>query len=156
MAGVYRYVVEPALHEFAAAAFEEICQEYVRGLQMQGRLPFRCARLGRWWGKTTVRDERAQGGIRHAETEIDLLGMSGDAKKYLVGACKFKRAPFRYADYLNTRAKLQALQEKAQFYYAFFSESGFAEKVQELAGEDVRLFSLHEIVNLPPGDGERK
>ena len=28
--GVYEYIVEPALHEFAAFTFEDICREFVR------------------------------------------------------------------------------------------------------------------------------
>lgn len=39
--GVYKYSIEPSLHEFAAAAFEDICREYVRELQKADALPFR-------------------------------------------------------------------------------------------------------------------
>lgn len=39
--GVYKYSVEPLLHEFAATPFEDVCREYVRELQKAGKLPFR-------------------------------------------------------------------------------------------------------------------
>ena len=99
-------------------------------------------------GKTTVRDEKAAGGFRIAETEIDLLAISRDEKKYLVGECKFKGSPFSYSEYRNTMAKLMPLKEQAEFYYALFSESGFDEKILEEAKENqTQCYGLEEIVN---------
>lgn len=103
--GVYEYLVAPALHEFAALPFEEVCREFVRELQKKNSLPFRYAKMGRFMGKTTVRDQSAKNGYKIAETEIDLLGISKDAKEYLVGECKFKNSPFYYSEYLDTTAK---------------------------------------------------
>lgn len=146
--GVYQYVVEPAIHEFASLAFEDVCREFVREMQKKNELPFRYAKMGRWMGKTTVRDEKASNGLRTAETEIDLLGISRDAKEYLVGECKFKGVPFSYSEYLDTLAKLSPLKEKATFYYALFSENGFDEKmIADAANATVQLYSLKQIVN---------
>lgn len=148
--GVYEYLVEPALHEFASLSFEDVCKEFVRELQKKNALPFRYAKMGRWMGKTTVRDPEAKNGVRMAETEIDLLAVDREAKEYLVGECKFKRNPFSYSEYLDTRAKLAPLKEKAKFYYALFSESGFDEKIKAEAErlEELYLYDLKEIVNL--------
>ena len=148
--GVYEYLVEPALHEFASLSFEDVCKEFVRELQKKNALPFRYAKMGRWMGKTTVRDQEAENGVRMAETEIDLLAVDRDAKEYLVGECKFKRNPFSYSEYLDTRAKLAPLKEKAKFYYALFSESGFDEKIKAEAErlEELYLYDLKQIVNL--------
>ena len=145
--GVYEYVVKPALHEFAAFAFEDVCREFVREMQKKNELPFRYAKMGRWFGKTTVRDEKAQGGLRTAETEIDLLGIDREAKEYLVGECKFKGAPFSYSEYLNTLAKLAPEKEKARFHYALFSENGFDAKIAAHAAEnETQLYTLDQIV----------
>lgn len=114
--GVYRYLVEPALHEFASLTFEDVCKEFVRELQKKNALPFRYVKMGRWMGKTTVRDKNDESRLRTAETEIDLLGISKGAKEYLVGECKFKRSPFAYSEYLDTVAKLTPLKDKAKFY----------------------------------------
>ena len=148
--GVYEYLVEPALHEFASLSFEDVCKEFVRELQKKNALPFRYAKMGRWMGKTTVRDQEVENGVRMAETEIDLLAVDREAKEYLVGECKFKRNPFSYSEYLDTRAKLAPLKEKAKFYYALFSESGFDEKIKAEAErlEELYLYDLKEIVNL--------
>lgn len=146
--GVYEYVVKPALHEFASFAFEDICREFVREMQKKNELPFRYAKMGRWFGKTTVRDEKASGGLRTTETEIDLLAISQDATKYLVGECKFKGVPFSYAEYLDTLAKLSPQKNHAEFYYALFSESGFDSKIVDHAAENkTQLYTLDQIVN---------
>ena len=146
--GVYEYVVKPALHEFASFAFEDVCREFVREMQKKNELPFRYAKMGRWFGKTTVRDEKTPAGLRTAETEIDLLAISQDAKKYLVGECKFKGVPFSYAEYLGTLAKLSSQKNRAEFYYALFSESGFDPKIVDHAAENkTRLYTIDQIVN---------
>lgn len=148
--GVYDYIVEPALHEFAAFSFEDVCREFVRMLQKKNILPFRYARMGRWTGRTTVREENTENAVRIAETEIDLLAIGRNAKEYLVGECKFKNRPFSYSEYLDTAAKLGPLKEKAKFYYALFSESGFDDRVVKEAEEkdNLRLYDLDTIVNM--------
>lgn len=146
--GVYQYVVEPALHQFASFAFEDVCREFIREKQKKNELPFRYAKMGRWMGKTTVRDEKVDHGLRTAETEIDLLGIDREAKNYLVGECKFKAAPFSYTEYLDTLAKLTPLKKNATFYYALFSESGFDEKIAaEAAERKTQLYALEQVVN---------
>lgn len=145
--GVYKYSVEPLLHEFAAMPFEDICREYVRELQKAGKLPFRYAKMGRWWGRTTVR--RGQD-TELADTEIDLLAISKQSDQYLVGECKFKGKPFRYSEYLDATAKLSNYKDKAEFFYYLFSESGFDEKIVEESGRSngsIVLCGLDDIVS---------
>ena len=147
--GVYEYLVAPALHEFASLSFKDVCKEFVRKLQKKNALPFRYTKMGRWAGKTTVRDKNAENGLRIAETEIDLLGIGKDANEYLVGECKFKHSPFDYSEYLNTLAKLTPQKTKAKFYYALFSESGFDKKIEAEAehSDTLSLYDLETIVN---------
>lgn len=148
--GVYEHLVEPSLHEFASLTFEDICKEFVRELQKKNALPFRYTKMGRWTGKTTIRDKESKNGLRVAETEIDLLAISRDAKEYFVGECKFKRTPFSYSEYLDTLSKLSPLKQEAKFYYALFSESGFDEKIQVEAetNKELYLYDLETIVDL--------
>lgn len=106
-------------------------------------------KTGRRMGKTTVRDEEAKNGLRVAETEVDLLGIGQGGKDYLVGECKFKGRPFRYAEYLDTAAKFMPLKQQANFYYVLFSESGFDEKLEaEAASKGIQLYTLNTVVNL--------
>ena len=145
--GVFEYAIKPSLHEFASFAFEDVCREYVREMQKANKLPFRYKRMGRWWGKTTV---RRKNGIESQETEIDLLAVSAKSDKYLVGECKFKGRPFSFGEYLDTAAKLAHLKEKAEFYYYLFSESGFDDKVVSEAtdNDSIKLISVEDIVNI--------
>lgn len=146
--GVYEFAVKPELHKFASLAFEDVCHEFVREMQKKNELPFRYAKMGRWIGKTTVRDDSAASGLRIAETEIDLLCIDRDAKEYLVGECKFKKTLFSYSEYLDTLAKLTPQKEHAEFYYALFSESGFDEKIiAEAEKSNTLLYPLARIVN---------
>lgn len=146
--GVYEYIIEPALHAFASFAFEDICREFVREMQKAGALPFRYTKMGRWTGRTTVRDANSPNGLRTAETEIDLLGISKDEKEYLLGECKFKKSPFSYSEYLDMTAKLGPQKQKAKFTYALFSESGFDDRIiQEAEKAGVQLYALDTIVN---------
>ena len=148
--GVYDFIVAPTLHEFASFTFEEVCREFVKELQKRNALPFRYSKMGRWFGRTTVRDTGTESGLRTTETEIDLLGISQNAKAYLVGECKFKNSSFKYSDYLDAKAKLSPLKENAEFYYAFFSESGFDETLVNEVKKDntISLYGLDQIVNL--------
>ncbi len=62
--------------------------------------------------------------------------------------CKFKKAPFSYSEYLDTTAKLTPLKDKAAFYYALFSESGFDERiVADAKNNSTLLYPLERIVN---------
>lgn len=146
--GLYKYSIEPQLHEFAALTFENICHEYISKLQKGEALPFRYSKIGRWWGRTTVR--RKDNKTEIADTEIDILAISKNADKYLVGECKFKNKPFSYSEYLDTIAKLAPLRDNAEFYYFLFSESGFDEKILKAAQEDkhISLCDLEAIVSL--------
>ena len=148
--GVFHYSVEPQLHQFASMPFEDVCRQYVRKLQQANALPFRYAHIGRWTGKTTVRDTSAPGGTRIAETEIDILAVSRLRKEYLICECKFKNKPFSYSEYLDTIAKLTPQKEKADFYYALFSESGFDNKIKEADNNNKRLW-LYELSDIVSG-----
>lgn len=146
--GVYEYAIKPALHEFASFAFEDVCREFVREMNKRNDLPFRYEKMGRWMGRTTVRDAKAPDGVRIAEAEIDLLGIGKGAREYLVGECKFKGRPFSYAEYLDTMAKLSPMKKESDFYYALFSENGYDEKITDCAAENhTRCYTLEQIVH---------
>ncbi len=146
--GVYAYEIKPLLHEYASLAFEDVCRQFVQKLQRDKALPFRYSKMGRWIGKTTLRDAESPNGTRTAETEIDIVAVSSSMKQYLIGECKFKGRPFSYGEYLDTLAKLSPQKGKADFYYMLFSESGFDERILEAARTDstTRLYSLSDIV----------
>lgn len=147
--GVYTYVIEPKLHEFASFTFEDVCRNFISELQKHNQLPFRYSKIGRWFGKTTVRNAQSKDGLSIAETEIDILAMSESKKDYMVGECKFKNQPFSYSEFLDLTAKLTTEKKYVDMYYMLFSKSGFDERIQEEAKNNNRLtlFDLNSIVN---------
>lgn len=147
--GVYDYAIAPALDQFASYAFEDVCKEFVREMQKKNALSFRYSKMGKWTGKTTIYDKDAPNGIRVGETEIDLLAIGRGDKEYLVGECKYKVEPFTYSEYHKTKVKLTPLKEKAAFFYALFSRSGFEDKVlaEAESNGNIQLFGLAQIVN---------
>ena len=155
--GVYAYVIKPALQQFVSMPFENICRTFIKKLQKQGKLPFRYVKIGRWMGKTTVRDVNTAGGLRTSETEIDILCIGPDHKEYLVGECNYKNSAFTYAEYLDTRAKLAPMKQDTKFYYALFSKNGFDEKIlAEAKNNTLKLYDLHEIVSGATAGRENK
>ena len=105
--------------------------------------------MGRWFGKTALRDASKTSGFRTAETEIDILCIDKKAENFLVCECKFKATPFLYAEYLAVQAKLTPLKGGVNFYYALFSESGFDKKIVRDAQEKgILLYTLEDVVGL--------
>lgn len=145
--GVYDYAIAPALDQFASYAFEDVCKEFIREMQKKNALPFRYSKMGKWTGKTTIYDKDAPNEMRVGETEIDLLAIGRE--EYLVGECKYKAAPFTYGEYHKTKVKLAPVKEKATFFYALFSRSGFDDKViaEAEADSSIRLYNLAQIVH---------
>lgn len=138
--GVYQYSIEPKLNEFASLPFEDICRQFVQKQQLQNKLPFRFSKLGRWLGKTSIRDTKSDKGYRIDETEIDLVAISEGKKELLIGECKFKNQAFSYSEYLDTTTKLLSQQKTSQFYYMLFSLSGFDEKLEDLSKSEKKLY----------------
>lgn len=144
--GVYQYNIKPNLNKFASFTFEDVCREFIIELQKNNLLPFRYTAMGRWFGKTTI---RVKNNLEIAETEIDILAIAPQDKKYLVGECKYKESEFTYSDYLDVTAKLDEKKENSDFYYALFSKSGFDEKIVEetKTNKTILLFGLKDVVN---------
>lgn len=55
--GIYQYVIADNLDRYASITYEKVCQQYLTRLQLKNKLPFRYEKIGRWFGKTTVRSK---------------------------------------------------------------------------------------------------
>ena len=141
--GIYQYVIADNLDRYASITYEKVCQQYLTRLQLKNKLPFRYEKIGRWFGKTTVRSKNNNTEIK--ETEIDILALSKKEKCYLIGECKFKESPFSYSEYLDTLAKLEPLKKNNKIYYALFSKNGFDENILEEKNDQLLLFNLKDM-----------
>ncbi len=147
--GIYEYSIAPELQKYASMTFEDICTQYIQELQRNNCLPFHYTKMGRWFGKTTIRDTSTKTGFRIDETEIDVIATSSTMNKYLIGECKFKNSCFNYSEYLDTFTKLIPQKNNSVFYYALFSKNDFDEKLYLEANNNdhLYLFNLNAIVN---------
>lgn len=141
--GIYQYVIADNLDRYASITYEKVCQQYLTRLQLKNKLPFRYEKIGRWFGKTTVRSKNNNTEIK--KTEIDILALSKKGKCYLIGECKFKESPFSYSEYLDTLAKLEPLKKNNKIYYALFSKNDFDENILEEKNDQLLLFNLKDM-----------
>lgn len=118
-------IVLPELPHFVSRAFEAQAISDVRTLALDGRLPFRPLRIGRWWEK---------------DSEIDLVAL--DLKgRALFGECTWRGEK-------TGEAVLNRLRQKAQMsgigagdpLFILFSKSGFTDGLLALAASDESLY----------------
>ena len=134
---IYELDVEPSLKMCALHTFEDICMEYLRRCNSQGKLPFRFLRIGRWWSKTS---------------EIDILAVDKGERNCIVGECKYKESKVGLKEYRELLAKRPPYRDARMFLY-LFSKSGFDEDVIDLSKNDgVSLISLQDMFSRANGD----
>lgn len=117
-AGVWKYEVEPELNRYVSLVFEDVCRQYLRRENRKGNLPFRYAKIGRWWNKTD---------------ELDVLAFDRREENFLVGECKYKNSPFGYSDLMRMQGKFTPQKKDSRIYYWMFSKSGFSDEVLQEA-----------------------
>jgi len=132
VSGVFKYAVKPQLDEYASLIFEDVCREYLRRQNRSNTLPFRFAKIGRWWNKMD---------------EIDIMAANAKGDKILFGECKFKRTAFNLAEMKNLLGKFKPDKQGATVYYYLFSKSGFTKEVCENAEtEKIQLVDINELI----------
>lgn len=130
--GVYQYMVEPRLHEFASHSFEKICTEWIRDMNRQDLLPFHFVKAGRWWDKV---NHRVNGCKETTSEEIDIMACSGDQKKILLGECKYRNEKTGTDVYRRLQSKFNPPPD-TRLWYSLFSFSGFTETMKNLAEKE--------------------
>jgi len=148
--GVFSHAVLPMLNDFASQIFENVCREFIRRKNRLNELPFRVAKLGRWWGKLnkTVRTDSGRDKIIAVDSEIDIVAADAHFGRYILGECKFRNATMDVSDLDRLKEKSGIAVKGAEICYALFSKSGFTKGLAELAKDDkaLKLFSLSDIV----------
>lgn len=114
--GVWRNIVNPTLNHFTATPFEDICRAWLWRQNAQGKLPFYCTEIGRWWNGR----------------EIDVMAVDTGMRHALLGECKFRNSPVNSDALKKLQQKGNDLRPAIEGYY-LFSQSGFALELQERA-----------------------
>jgi AAA+ ATPase superfamily predicted ATPase len=129
---VYNYISEQ-FSDFMGEVFESICKQYLWRENMAGRLPFRFADCGRWWGNNP---------IAKAEQEIDILAYNNG--KLLFCECKWtnEQADNRVLDNLIDKSAMFDCEEK---YYMLLSKSGFKTSLKKSESEQILLVDFKDM-----------
>jgi AAA+ ATPase superfamily predicted ATPase len=148
--GVYKYIIQPQLNNFASPVFEIVCREFLRKKNQLGDLPFRVSRMGRWWGKLnkTVVTDNGKERLVAFDSEIDIVALDTNSKYYILGECKFRNSETDISDLARLKEKSAVAKTGANIIYALFSKSGFTKALHEQAKADksVWLYSLSDII----------
>jgi len=128
--GVYEYSVKPFLDNYTSKAFENVCIQYLRKKNMQGSLPVRFRKIGRFWEK---------------DCEIDILAF-GEKEESIVGECKWQTTKVGISDLKHLKSKIEKAKVTKAYYY-MFSKSGFTNELIKFAEKDeyLSLIGLKEI-----------
>ncbi|MCL2580224.1 MAG: ATP-binding protein [Oscillospiraceae bacterium] len=130
-AGIWQYVVEPALDEYISRIFEDICRQYLREQNRKKALPFYFTKIGRWWDKAN---------------EIDIMAIDPKKQHFLIGECKYKNSAVALAELTALREKWRPKSDKNKLHYCLFSKSGFTDEVVRVSKTDGIMIATAEDV----------
>jgi len=138
--------VLPELARFVSApAFEEVCQEWLRGATD-------AAAVGWWWG--TVREMRGAA-LRNVDRELDAAAIDDDGRVVAIGSCKWTAGPLPTSELTKLEALSSHLaqgREPPDLY--FFSRAGFDQGLTSAAEGDERVHLVRPadlFANAPAG-----
>jgi len=126
----YEKYVKPDFARFTASIFSRVCREYIAQLSDAGKLPFSCARMGEWVGKTG---------------DIDIVAQDGEGLT-LIGLCSWGDVAMSYEDYEWLLFCARKAKLRPDYVY-LFSSVGFDGRLMGEAKkrEGVQLFDLCSI-----------
>lgn len=129
--------IEPFLPDYMGKVFEEICQQYLWKLLLDGESPVEFRKLGRWWGTDPV---------THRQTEIDIMGEQ-DKDTALFGECKWTKEKVD-AGVLETLVMRSKLFHYRNVRLYLFAKSGFTKGCMENAAKlgNVTLVTYGELL----------
>ena len=148
--GVYTYFVLPQLNEFAAPVFERICRDFIRRRNRENKLPFRAAKIGRWWGMVSRSETSVNRKVKEISynSEIDIMAVDKGGKNVLLGECKFRNSLFSFGEFTKLKEKYNPDKDVKSVTYFLFSKSGFTQSLKEEAdiNKSVILYTLADIL----------
>ncbi len=111
-------------------AFEEICLQYLKRLNLIEQLPFLATAFGRWWGN----DPKAK-----AEADLDVVLGNRKTRQLILGECKWTNEKVSASDIKTWMDKKHLLSGYADRYYYYFSKSGYSDSAIQLEKETGNL-----------------
>lgn len=126
----YDRCIAPGLDAYLNRYFSEVCMEYLRLLDMVGKLPLKISRIGTWVGK---------------EGTIDIIAQN-EVRQNMVGLCNWDKPVFTMEMCEKLFSSMKLAKIKAEYYF-LFSASRFDDTLTELAKKDKRfiLVDMNEL-----------
>jgi len=132
-AGVWRFQIQPQLHQFVSHTYETVCIEYLRQCNRAGKLPFHFTKAGRWWEKVT---HSINGQKRTVAEEIDCVATNREMSQFLLAECKFRHEPADTDILTQLKQKFPSKKYPGTYSYAIFSFYGFTESLKKQAEKE--------------------
>jgi hypothetical protein len=122
------------LNEHVSHVFEDVCRQAVQ----QPDFPVTVSRTGTWW---------------YGEEEIDVVAVSEEDERLLVGECKWTATPVGEGLLSDLEAKTPSVRWRGtnrSENFVLFSKSGFTEPLRETARtrDDLLLYDLPTLATL--------
>lgn len=116
--------IEPYLPDYMGKIFEQICEQYLWKLLLNGRSPIEFSSLGRWWGNDPV---------HKCQSEIDIMGEQ-DKSTALFAECKWtnEKVDLGVLETLVARSDIFPYRKK---HFFLFSKAGFTKGCRDRAAE---------------------
>jgi len=138
---IFMSIETSMISDFMGHAFEDVCRQYLRRMNVRDKLPFLFNKIGRWWGGNP---------ITKAETEIDIIAASDG--KAILGECKWINKKMGTEIYEGLREKMRAVPQLIgrDVHFYLFSRSGFTESLLREAEKDerLRLVGLNDLFDM--------
>ena len=132
----YENYVKSRLHEFMGNTFEEMCRYYTLKAGLEGKFGSILTDVGRWWGT----------GHDRIPTDIDVVAISKQDRKAVIGECKFTNCSIDrsvYESLLKRRGLIDSRYKEIRFL--FFSLSGFSTWVTDNKDPNAVLLTLNDL-----------
>lgn len=123
---IYDEVIDKQLSEFIGFEFEKIALEHMKKLNLQGLLPIKCVKIGRWWNK---------------QTEIDIVGYDVYGNT-IFGECKWRNEKVGMSVLTKLREKTVDFDGVKDKFFILYSKSGFSEELIKLAKIDSQVILI--------------
>lgn len=129
--------IEPFLPDYMGKVFEDICQQYLWKLLLDGESPVEFRKLGRWWGTDPA---------TRSQTEIDIMGEQ-DKDTALFGECKWTKEKVDVG-VLETLVMRSRIFHYRNVHLYLFARSGFTKGCMEDAAKlgNVTLVTYGELL----------
>ena len=127
------------VQRFVAFAYEDICKSIFADLCRKGSIDFVPSRVGAYWLNDL-----------NGDTEIDVMVIDHQNKRFFAGECKYHNKPvdapvyFTLCDKVQASAEIQKTLKGYQPMFGIFSKSGFTQRLVDLSQDIPQLFLIDE------------